>query len=209
MVSTLRSGEAGRARCAYLPDALTVAGIQRHTGVEVQEIALLGDFSAGGQAEGFGTGAQTVTGLFPGALGDDVIAVFDTVVEMAAAGAAERGVVEAGGTEGFGEIFLKGVDGFEVFSEGRVFVAVGGEEEHLIAAVHKAGDLLAAEDAMFGDFGLAIGDLFDDGGAAFAGDQMPAGDAFGGEALCFRSGQAIGEGGDFFGGELEEHVSLL
>ena len=78
-----------------------------------------------------------------------------------------------------------------------------------VAAVHQAGDLLAAEDAMLGDFGLAIGDLFDERGAALAGDQMPAGDAFGREALGFGGGEAIGKGGYFFGGELEEHVSPL
>ena len=128
---------------------------------------------------------------------------------MAAASAAERGVVKAGGTEGFGEIFLKRMDRFKVFGESRMLVAVGGEEEHLISAVHQAGDLLAAENAMLGDFGLAIGDLFDYGGAAFAGDQMPAGDAFGREALGFDGGEAIDKGGYFFGGELEEHVSPL
>ena len=96
-----------------------------------------------------------------------------------------------------------------MFGECRVLVAVGGEEKHLIAAMHEAGDLLAAENAMFGDFGLAIGDLLDNGGAAFAGDQMPAGEVFGGEALGFGGGEAIGEGDYFFGGELEEHVSPL
>ncbi len=141
-----------------------------------------------GPAGGFGKRNPAVTLLFPGAFGDDVVPVFDAVVDVAAAGGAERGVVEAGGTEGFGEIFVEGVDGCEMFSEGRVLVAVGGEEEHLIAAMHEAGDLLAAEDALFGDFGLAVGDLFDDRRAAFARDQIPAGDAFGGEALGFGSG---------------------
>ncbi len=214
-----------------LPDALSVVGVQRQAGAEVQQIALLGEHGAQRQAdllglpehagdrqgeqknlchaEGFGTGAQEVTRLFPGALGNDLITVLDAIIDVAAAGAAEGGVVEAGGPESLGEIFLKSMDGFEVFGEGRVLVAVRGEEEHLVAAVHEAGDLLAAENAMFGDFGLAVGNFFDDRGAAFPGDEMPAGDAFSGEALDFGSGEAIGKGDDFFRGELEEHVSPL
>ncbi len=96
-----------------------------------------------------------------------------------------------------------------MFGECRVLVAVGGEEKHLIAAMHEAGDLLAAENAMLGDFGLSIGDLFDEGGAAFAGEQMPAGEAFGGKTLGLGGGEAVSEGSYFFGGELEEHVSPL
>ena len=214
-----------------LPNALSVVGVQRQAGTQVQQIPLPGEHGAQRQAdllglpehagdrqgeqknlchaEGFDTGAQQVTRLLPGALGDDLVPVFDAVIDVAAAGAAERGVVEAGGAEGFGEIFVEGVDGFEVFGEGRVLVAVGGEEEHLIATVHQAGDLLAAEDSMFGDFGLAVGNFFDDRGAAFPCDEMPALDVFSGEALGFGCGEAIGKGDDFFGGELEEHVSPL
>ncbi|MCX6608685.1 MAG: hypothetical protein NTV52_34540 [Acidobacteria bacterium] len=41
-----------------------------------------------------------------------MIAVFDAVINVAAAGAAERRVVEAGGAERFGEIFLERMGGF-------------------------------------------------------------------------------------------------
>ena len=144
--------------------------------------------------------------LVPGALVGAVIAVLHAVVEMAGADGAEAGVVHGRGSEGFGEVFGEGVERLEVLREGRQFVSVASDEEHLIAAVDKAGDLLAMhEQTGFADFRHAFRPFGDFAAEAATRDQR----AFNGESSRSGGAQSVRKSELGFFLAAEEHITTL
>lgn len=108
--------------------------------------------------------------VVPGVVRIACVAVLHAIVQVKIGRSSQAFVIEAGQAEAFLEIFLEGMERFEVGGERGRGAACGRSPEHLEAAVHQQSDFIAEHEAGLVHARVLAGAIFDDGSDAIASD---------------------------------------